>query len=96
MLRKREQVVVILQRAFRFSVLGSCGSQWGESGVSLRAPALLIGPAQQEGRRHGTSKMEPAQVLVCERDTWGEFDCCSRAVVKRIAIRSALISITSR
>ena len=96
MLRKREQVVVILQRAFRFSVLGSCGSQWGESGVSLRAPALLIGPAQQEGRRHGTSKMEPAQALVCERDIWGEFDCCSRAVVKRIAIRSALISITSR
>ena len=34
---------------------GSCGSQWGESGVSLRAPALVIGPAQQEGRRHGTS-----------------------------------------
>ena len=32
-----------------------------------------------------------------EAPYWGgEFDCCSRAVVKRIAISSALISITSR
>jgi hypothetical protein len=49
MLRKREQVVVILLRAFRFSVLGSCGSQWGESGVSLRD---WTGAARRATARH--------------------------------------------